>query len=149
MLRTKKVQPADEHDCESGPNFRMGQAQILKGRQRTDGGGHDVIRDQQERADDGDDFRPVPDAGIDPAAVRIMFADGHVVDPHQGGEQTHGRDQPKRTVTRHGKRQADDVGLAGTPIPVKNGGGARRVHVAWPLRLTENHPRSLITPVVL
>src|SRR6202041_1626683 len=81
----------------------------------------------------------MPHTGINAAAVRIMFADGHVIDPHQRGEQTHGRNEPERTVTAHGKSQADDVSLAGSPIAIKNGGGSRPIHIARALRITGNH----------
>jgi hypothetical protein len=44
-----------------------------------DSGSDDVIRYKEKCSDDGDDLRPVPDAGIDSASVRVMPADGHVV----------------------------------------------------------------------
>src|SRR5579859_3975909 len=67
--------------------------------------------------------------GIDPAAIWIMAADDHVVEAHQRGQHCHRRDQPKRTVAGYRESQAHHVGFARAPIPVKNRGRARPIHV--------------------
>jgi len=139
VLRTEDIQSADDGDRQSREQFRVRHPEIVERGKRADGGGHDIIRRQKEGADDGDDFGPMPHAGIDPAAIGIMLADRHVVDAHQGGEQAHGGDEPERAVAGDGKRQPDDIGFAGAPVAVENGRRPRGIHVARPFRVARNH----------
>src|SRR5690242_19602792 len=80
---------------------------------------HQVIGHQEERANDRQDFRPVPHTGIDTASVGIVAADDHVIDAYQRGEQAHWGNEPKGTVTCHGGSQAANVDFARTPIAVE------------------------------
>src|SRR5215467_6086998 len=79
MSRPKIVQSTDHQYRSSGEQLWMADAEILKCGKSADSGSDDVVRNQEKCSDDGDDLRPVPDAGIDSAAVRVMAADGHVV----------------------------------------------------------------------
>src|SRR5579859_4484271 len=72
----------------------------------------------------------MPHTGIDAAPIGIMAADDHVVQPDQGGQDRHGGDEPKGTVARYGKGQADDIGFAGPPISVQNRRRAWPIHIA-------------------
>ena len=130
----EEIQRADDHNRKPRPVFRMIHAQVRKGGERADSGGDDVIRDQKKRADDGDDFRTMTHAGVHAAAVGVVLADGHVIHPDQRREQAHRRNQPERTVSRDGKRQTDDVSLAGAPVAVQDRRRARSIHIARPLR---------------
>src|SRR5690349_9843813 len=78
-------------------------------------------------------------ARVHAAAIRIMFADDDVVDADQRREDAHRGDEPKRTVARDSKGEADDVRFAGAPIAIKNRRRAWRVHVARTVRADRNH----------
>src|SRR5215813_14074417 len=81
----------------------------------------------------------MPDARIHASAVRIMTADDHVINSYQCGKHAHRGDQPEGGVSRDGKCEADDVGFARAPVPVKNGCGARAVNVTWTPGQTSDH----------
>ncbi len=133
-------QADDRNRCRRAP-FGMREAQIIKSGERTDGRRDNVIGNEKEGADNGNDDGPVAHAGINAAAVRVVAADGHVIDADQGGQQAHGGDEPEGTVAADGKGQADDVGLAGAPVAIENGGGAGRIDVARPSGVTGNDHR--------
>ena len=70
-------------DGQRGAERRVGHPQVEERGERTDRGGDDVVGDEQERADDGDDLRAVAHAGVHAAAVRVVLADDDVVERHQ------------------------------------------------------------------
>ena len=73
VFGTKIIQAANEEDGQAGADFRMGDLQDIERRKRADRRRHDVIGDQQESADNGDDLRTMAHTGIDPAAIGVMF----------------------------------------------------------------------------
>ncbi len=103
----------------------MRHAEILKGGQSADRRGHQIIGDEQKRADNRDDFGAMANTRINTAAVRIKAADDHVVDADERGEDTHRGDEPEGSVAGDSKGKADDVGFARAPVAIKNGGRAR------------------------
>src|SRR5207249_7922330 len=126
----KQVEQSDNEDGSSGEFFGMRYTKIGEGRERADRGGHQIIGDEQKRADNGDDFAAMAHTGVDAAAIRIEAADNHVVESNERGEDAHQGDQPERSVTSDGEGETDDVGFARAPVAVQNRGGARCVHVA-------------------
>src|SRR5438552_14153314 len=114
----------------------MRHAEILKGGKRADGRRHQIISDEQKRADDGYDFAAMPHAGVNAAAVGIKAADDHVVEADERSEHAHRRDQPKRTVAGDSERKPNDVGFAGPPIAVQNRRRALPIHIARPLNVS-------------
>src|SRR5260370_30220740 len=117
----------------------MVDAQVMKCRESADGSGHDVVGNQQKRADDRDDLRTMADARVDSAAVGIMATDRHVVNPDESHQQTHRRDQPERTVTGDRKGQTDHIRLARAPVPIEDRRRAQRINIARPLRFPNDH----------
>src|SRR5437667_809014 len=113
----------------------MGDAKILECGERADGRGHQVICDEQKRADDGYDFAAMPHAGVNAAAVGIKAADDHVVEADECSEHAHRRDQPKRTVACDSERKPNDVGLARPPVAIKDCRRALPIHIARSLNV--------------
>src|SRR5437879_842363 len=105
----------------------MRHAEILKSGKCADRSGHEIIGDEQKRANNRDDFAAMANARVNAAAVRIKTADDHVVEPDERSEQAHRRDEPERSVTGNSKGEPNDIGFARTPVTVKNGGGARNI----------------------
>ena len=70
----------DGHDGARRPEFGMVQAEVLKGGQSADGRSDNIIRDKQERADDGKNDRAMTHAGINAATIGVMAANDHVVE---------------------------------------------------------------------
>jgi hypothetical protein len=50
---------------------------------------HQIIGNEQECADDGDDLAAMAHTGVHAAAVRIKPADNYVVDPNERGQHAH------------------------------------------------------------
>ena len=103
VFRSEQIQQADEEDGCRREFFRMRHAEILKGRERADRRGDQVIGDEQKRADDGNDFGAMADAGVNAAAIRIKPADDDVVDPDERGEHAH-RARSARTKRNRRRR---------------------------------------------
>ena len=141
VFRPEEIERADARDGKRGEDRRVRHAQVDERRERAQRGGDDVICNEQERPDDGDDLRAVAHAGVDAAAVRVVLADEDVVERDQAGDHAHGRDQPEGTVARHRKGEADDVRLGSTPVAVENGRGAFRVNVARAAGLVAENQR--------
>ncbi len=138
LFRSEQIEHADDQDRHGGEFFGMRHAEILKSGKRADGRGHQIIGDEQKRADDGDDFAAMPHARINAAAVRIKAADDHVIDADERGENAHRRDEPERGIAGDGKGEADDVGFARAPVAVKNRGRARNIDIARALNVSWN-----------
>src|SRR5947199_3033210 len=113
----------------------MRHAEILKGGKRADGRSHQIIGDEQKRADNGYDFAAMPHAGVNAAAVGIKAADDHVVEADECSEHAHRRDQPKRTVACDSERKPNDVGLARPPVAIKDCRRALPIHIARSLNV--------------
>jgi len=139
MFGPEEVERANDDNSEPCENFRARHAQVLECGQSANSSGHQVIGDKEKCAYDRNDFRAVPDAGVDTAAVRIMAADYHVVNAHERGKQGHGGNEPKRRVARDGESEPDDVGFAGAPVAVEDGSGARPIDVAWTFGVADDH----------
>src|ERR1700747_808087 len=86
----------------------------------------------------------MPNAGINPASLRIVTADGHVVYADKRHQDTHPNDQPERAVSSYGKCQADYVRFAGAPIAVKDCSGPRRINIARPFGPGNDHPMVIV-----
>ena len=69
--------------------------------------------------------------GIHAAPVREAPADDDVVDANQKGERANREDNRQGGEARGCKCQADDVGLAGSPVSVEESCGAAPVEIAW------------------
>src|SRR5439155_26376142 len=113
----------------------MWHAEILKGGKRADGRRHQIISDEQKRADNRDNFAAMPHAGVNAAAVGIQAADDHVVEADECSKHAHRRDQPERSVTGDRERKPNDVGLARPPIAIKNRRPALPIHIARSLNV--------------
>src|SRR5207302_7466762 len=136
VFRAEQIEQADDKDSRGREFLRMRNAEILKCGKGADRSGDQVIRDEQERADDGDDLGAMADAGIDAAAVRIEPANDDVVDPDERGENAHRADQPERRVAADGESQTDYVRFARAPVPVQDRSRARDIHVARSLNVS-------------
>ena len=130
VFGSQKIERANGRDGCCRENFGVRRAEILEGGQRRDSRRDDVIGDKQKRADDGNDFRAVANAGVHAASVRIMFADDDVVQSHQPGEHAHRRNQPEGGIASYREGETDDVCFACPPVSVEDGGGPRGVNVA-------------------
>ena len=139
VFRPENIERTDEQNGKRRPPLRMTKSKIKERRERAKCRRDNVIRDQQERADNGDDLRAMAHTGVHTAAIGVVLADRHVIDAHKRGEQAHGQDEPERTIPRHRKRQADDICLAGPPIAVKNRSRACPSDIARSLRSTRYH----------
>ena len=139
LFWSEQIEQSDEKDRHRGKFFRMRHAEILKGRKRADRRRHQVIGDEQKRADDGDDLAAMANTGVNAAAVWIKPADDHVIDPDERGQDAHRRDQPERGVAGDSERQPNDVGLARAPVAVENRGRALPIHIARPLNVCRDH----------
>ena len=89
LLRSEQIERADEQDRHGGEFFGMRHAEICKSGKRADGRRYQIVSDEKERADDGDDLAAVPHARIHAAAVRIKAADDHVIEADERGENAH------------------------------------------------------------
>src|SRR5437879_2641757 len=116
----------------------MRHAEILKSGKGADRRSHEIIGDEQKRADNGNDFAAMANARVNAAAVRIKTADDHVVEPDERSEHAHRRDEPERSVTGNSKGEPNDIGFARAPVTVKNGGGARNIDVARTLNVSRD-----------
>ena len=125
LFRSEQIEQSDDKNRSRSEFFRMRHAEILKGRKRADRSGHQVIGDEQKRADDGDHLAAMPNTRVNATAVWIKTADNHVVDPDERSEYAHRGDEPERCIAGDSERQPYDVGLAGAPVPVKNRSRAR------------------------
>src|SRR3984893_18717489 len=139
-LWTEKVQRTDRENSNARKDFRMRHSNVLEPGQGTDRRGHDVVRNQEESSDDSDDFRTMINAGVHAAPVRIVPADGHVIDAYQGQKRRHCREEPERAVAGDRKRQANPITFTGAPVAVQDSLRARRIDITRPLGFTENHP---------
>src|SRR4029077_10515679 len=79
MFRSKIVQRTNGQDGATSKKSRGRQAKILESGERANCCSNNVVGNQQEGADDGDNLGSVTDTGINTAAVRVVPADGHVV----------------------------------------------------------------------
>src|SRR5580704_15639327 len=122
VLRPEIIQCTNEENRARGKNLRERQTEILKGGESTERSSDNIVGDQEERADNGDDLGSMANAGVNSPSVRIMPADGHVIHADQRHQYTHGQDQPERAVAGYRESQAYDVGLACAPIAVENRG---------------------------
>ena len=59
-------------------------------------------------------------ARVDAAAIGIMPADRHVIDPYKRSKQTHRPDQPGGTVSGYCECETDDVSFAGSPVAIED-----------------------------
>jgi hypothetical protein len=72
-----------------------GHAKIAHGIPATHGGGHDEIRQQQQRAEHGQHPALLARGGIDAAAIREMPANDDVIVADQPGQQANRQDDGK------------------------------------------------------
>ena len=108
----------------------MRHVEILKGGERTDCGGHQIIGDEQKRPANRDYFAAMTDARVNTAAIRVKTADDHVIDADERGQHTHQGDEPEGGVTCDGEGKTDDVGLARAPVTVKDSSRAFPIDIA-------------------
>ena len=130
LFRSEQIERADDQDRHGGEFFGMRHAEICKSGKRADGRRYQIVSDEKECADNGDDLAAVPHARIHAAAVRIKAADDHVIDADERGENAHGGDEPERCIAGNRECEADDVGFARAPVAVKNRGRARHIDIA-------------------
>jgi len=130
LFWSEQVEQSDNKNRSSSKFFWMRHAEILKRRKRADRSGHQVIGDEQERADNRDHLAAMPNTRVNATSVWIKTADNHVVDPDERSEYAHRRDQPERCIAGDSERQPYDVGLAGSPVPIKNRCRARDIYIA-------------------
>src|SRR3954470_21522011 len=119
---SEQVQQTNDENGGSGEFFRMRHTEILKGGERADCRGNEIVRNEQKRAYDRDNFGTMPDAGIDSATVRIEPANDYVINPDERGQNAHCGYKPERSITADGKGEADDIRFARAPIAVENRG---------------------------
>jgi hypothetical protein len=62
-----------------------------------------------------------------------MPANDDVIIADETGQSANGQDDRERGVLRGEESRADDIGFAGAPIAVKQGGGASPTDVAGPM----------------
>src|SRR5437867_11501300 len=117
----------------------MRHAEILKGGERTDCGGHQIIGEEQKRPDKRDYFAAMTDARVNTAAIRVKTADDHVIDADERGQHTHQGDEPEGGVTCNGEYKTDDVGLARAPIAVEDRSGPFPIDIAWTFNVGRDH----------
>ena len=120
MLRPEKIQRPDHENRCAGKILGMGHSEIEKCGEGADGRRDDIVGNQQKGSDNGDDLGAVTHAGIDTPAIRIVAADGDVVQADQRRQQTHGPDEPRRAVSGHRKGETDDISLTGSPVTVED-----------------------------
>ena len=143
VLGAEKIQSPDEQNRSGCKKLRMRHSQIEEGGEGTDSRRNDVVGDKQEGPDDRDDLGAVTHACIDTTTVRIMTADGDVIESYQGRQQAHHADEPRGAVARHGEGQTNDVGLAGSPVSVKDRRRPLPVDVTRSGRRAEFHHEKL------
>src|SRR6185503_16570450 len=68
-----------------------------------------------------------------------MPADNHVAVPDHGGQDAHGQDDGKRGITGGNKGQANNKGLACSPIAIEQRRGAFPVNVPWEVNAAAIH----------
>lgn len=133
MSRTKQIEQTDKKDSSGRKFFRMRHTKILESGESADRSSYEIISNEKKRADNRNDFATMPHAGVNAPTIRIKAADHHVVEADQSGQNTHGGDQPKRSVATHREGKADDVGFARPPIAIEDRRCPRNIHVARPL----------------
>src|SRR6185503_4485330 len=68
-----------------------------------------------------------------------MPADNHVAVSDHGGQDAHGQDDGKRGITGGNKGQANNIGLACSPIAIEQRRGAFPVDVPWAVNAAAIH----------
>src|ERR1700730_12792457 len=139
VLRSKKIQGANEENRSRGKNLWVRPTEILKSGKGTERRSDNVIGNQEEGADNGDNFGSMANAGVNSPSVRIMPADGHVIHADERHQHAHGQDQPERAVAGYRESQANDVGFARAPIAVENRSSSRRVDITRPSGSPNDH----------
>src|SRR5260221_14627438 len=81
----------------------------------------------------------MPDTGVNAPAIRIMPADGHIIDADEGHQDTHRNDQPEGAITRHRESQSKHISFAYAPIAIEDSGGSRGVAVCRPFEFPNDH----------
>src|SRR6266705_2400683 len=71
VFRPEQIEQTNDENCRGSEFFRMRNTEILKSGKCANRRRHQIIGDEEKRADDGDYFRAMPHAGVDSAAVRI------------------------------------------------------------------------------
>src|SRR5262249_7984285 len=132
VLRTEMVDDPYQDDDANGPqtDVIIGEAEILYGGPRADGGCDGEIRHQQQRAHDCEQTALVPGGRIDTATVREMAADDDVIVADDGRQHADCEDDRQRGETGCDERQPYDVCLARAPIPVEQCASAFPIYVA-------------------
>src|SRR5664280_2461023 len=123
---------SDAHDGGDTEVF-LGHAEIKHRVPAAHGRGHDAIGHQQKRSEHGQDPALLTGGGIDPAAVGKMTADDDVIVTDQPGERAYREDDRKGREMGGQKRKADDVGLAGSPVAIKQGRCTSPTQVSRPM----------------
>src|SRR5256885_9857027 len=103
------------------------------------GRSNDEIRNQQKRTNRSEKSALLARCRIDPAAIGKMGADDNVIETHDCREGAYGENDRERCETSRDKRQPEHIGLAGTPIAVKQRGGAPPINVARPMDARGNN----------
>jgi hypothetical protein len=108
----------------------VGQAEVVEGVEAAEARGDDVVREQQQRADDGEQLAPVPRRGVHAAAVGVDAADLRVRPPDREHEHAHGRDEVHARPAGEGEGQAQHVQAAGAPVAEQQPGGLPPAYVS-------------------
>ncbi len=123
----------------TGPEDELFDLKVVHAIHRGEGGGDDVIGEEQECADDREDFAGVPRGGVDAAAIGIAFADDGVGPADGGDESADTRDIPEAGMLGVVEGEAQHVEAAGAPVAVEHGAGVIPFEFARTFSVSNEH----------